>query len=141
MTDFQAFWRQESDLWRERNGTYADYAESAVVLVLSGVLQCLVNGRGTIVREMGIGRRRIDICIFYENNPYPIEVKACRPDKDSLDTLTHKALDQLADYLDKLSLSRGWLLIYHPHPDLTWNERLYSQQLLHKGKSISLIGL
>jgi hypothetical protein len=141
MTDFQAFWRQESDLWRERNGTYADYAESAVVLVLSGVLQCLVNGRGTIVREMAIGRRRIDICIFYEGRKYPIEVKACRPGKDSLDTLTHKALDQLAAYLDQLSLPHGWLLIYHPHPDLTWHERLYTRHLLHQGKSISLIGL
>jgi hypothetical protein len=141
MADFQTFWRQESDLWRERNHAYADYAESAVVMLLAAALQCMVNGHGEIVREMGIGRRRLDICILYEGRKYPIEVKACRPGKDSLDTLTHKALDQLAVYLDKLSLPHGWLLIYHPHPDLTWHERLYSQQLLHKGKSISLIGL
>jgi hypothetical protein len=82
---------------------------------------------------MGIGRRRIDICIHYEGNRYPIEVKACRPGKDSLDTLTKKAIDQLADYLDDLGLSRGWLLIYHPHPDLTWHERLYTRTLPRNG--------
>jgi hypothetical protein len=101
----------------------------------------MVNGRGAIVREMGIGRRRIDICIRYESNRYPIEVKACRPAKDSLDTLTKKALDQLADYLDDLGLSRGWLLIYHPHPELTWHERLYSRQVLHRSKSVTIVGL
>jgi hypothetical protein len=126
MADFQAFWRQESGLWRERNHAYGDYAESAVVMLLAATLQCMVNGRGTIVREMGIGRRRIDICIHYEGNRYPIEVKACRPGKDSLERLTEKALDQLAGYLDDLDLPRGWLLIYHPDPDLTWHERLYT---------------
>jgi hypothetical protein len=149
MADFQAFWRQESGLWRERNGSYADYAESAVVLVLCGVLQCLVNGHGQIVREMGIGRGRIDICILYEGNRYPIEVKACRPGKDSLDTLTQKALDQLADYLDALSLPRGWLLIYHPDPDLSWHERLYTRTLFegftarggNPSKTITIVGL
>jgi hypothetical protein len=141
MTDFQAFWRQENDLWRERNRAYADYAESAVVMLLAATLQCMVNGNGQIVREMGLGLGRIDICIIYERRKYPIEVKACRPGKDSLDTLTRKGLDQLSGYLDKLSLTRGWLLIYHPDPDLSWDERLYTRPLLHKGKSITLIGL
>jgi hypothetical protein len=90
---------------------------------------------------MGIIRRRLDICILYEGNRCPIEVKACRPGKDNLDILTQKALGQLADYLDVLGLSRGWLLIYHSDPAQSWDDCLYTQQTLYRSKSISIIGL
>ena len=61
LEDFQAFWREHSEIWCE---TY-QYREAAPHLVLLAFLQRVVNGGGRLDREFATGRGRIDVCIHW----------------------------------------------------------------------------
>jgi hypothetical protein len=71
MRDFQQFWRENSDIWSEKT----QYKEAAPHLILYAFLQRVINGGGQILREMATGTGRVDLCIIYENQKYPIELK------------------------------------------------------------------
>ncbi len=58
LTDFQSFWRDNSEIWEER----FDYKEAAPHLILQAFLQRIVNGGGRIIREMAGGRKSLDLC-------------------------------------------------------------------------------
>ena len=66
---FQQFWRENADIWIEKY----EYKEAAPHLILQAFLQRIINGGGTILREYASGRERMDLCVIYENNKYPIE--------------------------------------------------------------------
>jgi hypothetical protein len=85
-------------------------------------LQRLVNGGGYVSREYGIGRGRIDLLIRW---PYveggkravqreAVELKLWHPGRP--DPLPD-GLRQLDDYLSRLSLDRGTLVIFDRRPD------------------------
>jgi hypothetical protein len=115
-----------AEFWREHGDILADgliYHEVAPQLVLMGYLQRLVNGGGLIEREYGIGRGRIDLLIRW---PYQaadgsrqwqrdaIELKVWRPGQP--DPLA-RGLAQLDEYLDRLGLDRGVLVLFDRRPD------------------------
>jgi hypothetical protein len=103
MYDFQQFWRENSAIWEER----FEYKEAAPHLVMMGFLQRVVNGGGQIVREMALGRGRLDICLIYEGERYPIELKLWDGEK----TLA-KGIEQTARYIDVCGCSEGWLALF-----------------------------
>jgi hypothetical protein len=39
---------------------------------MMGFLQRVVNGGGQIIREMALGNDRLDLCLIYEGERYPI---------------------------------------------------------------------
>lgn len=90
------------------------YHETAPQLVLMAYLQRIVNGGGYIDREYGIGMGRIDLLIrkpYGEGNLQreAMELKVWRPEtKDPLDD----GLRQLGEYLDRLGLDSGTLVIF-----------------------------
>jgi phage-related protein len=67
----------------------------------------IINSGGRIAHELASGTGRIDLCIHYENNEYPIELKLRYNDKTYKEGLT-----QLTDYMDKLNSDEGWLIIF-----------------------------
>ena len=76
----------------------------------------MVNGKGFVDREYGIRRGRIDLYLRwpihgnYKNmQEEAVEIKVWR-DKES--SPVKEALEQIEEYLDKLSLKRGTLLIF-----------------------------
>jgi hypothetical protein len=83
-------------------------------------LHRLVNGGGYISREVGIGRKRIDLLVRW---PYTeadgkrgvqreaIELKVWR-DRDKKGDPLAQGLIQLDEYLAKLGLSQGVLVIF-----------------------------
>jgi len=71
--------------------------------------------------------RRLDVVITYHQHQYVIELKIWRGP-----AAHQKGLDQLADYLDTLSLDAGYLLIFDP----TKTQNREEQELLHQGKRI-----
>ena len=56
---FQQFFREHSQSWLERFG----HKEAGPQLLLQAFLQRIVNG-GRIVREYGLGLRRVEILIL-----------------------------------------------------------------------------
>ena len=94
------------------------YHEVAPQLVLMAFLQRVVNGGGTIDREYGIGRGRIDLLVRWPSRAADggralqreaIELKVWRDKKkDSL----AKGLVQLDSYLEPLGLDTGVLVLF-----------------------------
>jgi hypothetical protein len=132
MRDFQQFWRENSEIWRNR----FEYKEAAPHLVMMGFLQRVVNGGGQIIREMALGNDRLDICLIYEGERYPIELKIRHNEK----TL-EKGLEQIAGYMDSCGCTEGWLAIFDQRPDISWDDKIYMRKETADGKTITIVGV
>ncbi len=118
LTEFAAFWREHGEVLA---GTMP-YHEVAPQLVLMAYLQRVVNGGGTIDREYGVGRGRIDLLIRWPfTDPIgqralqreALELKVWAPGRpDPLD----KGLEQLDAYLASLGLDEGVLVLFDRRP-------------------------
>ena len=116
---FAEFWREHGDVL---TGSLT-YHEVAPQLVLMAFLQRIINGGGFIDREYGVGRGRIDLLLRW---PYTdpqgdrqwqreaLELKVWRDKKpDPRD----QGLAQLDDYLDRLGLDHGVLVLFDRRAD------------------------
>ena len=109
LTDFQGFWRENSEIWQEG----FEYKEASPHLILQAFLQRVINpstgsgrfGDGRILREMAGGRKRLDLCVEYQDQRYPVELKI-RYDGST----EAEGIEQLAGYMDILGCTEGWLL-------------------------------
>ena len=129
---FQCFWRENSGIWVEK----FQYKEAAPHLILQAFLQRVINGGGDIKREMAANTKRSDLCIVYEGEKYPIELKIRRGEK----TL-QEGLEQLSEYMDIFGSNEGWLLIFDRNPEVSWDEKIYYQQEIVGGKIINVFGV
>jgi type II secretory pathway predicted ATPase ExeA len=91
LRDFQQFWRENSGIWT----TKFDYEEAAPHLILMAFLQRVINGGGQLIREMAAGTGRLDICLVYEGQKYPIELKLWRGEKS-----LERGVEQTLRYMD-----------------------------------------
>ena len=102
LTKFQAFMRQQYSrkdrVFLERNGR----------LVFLGFLKPIINGLGYDFKEPQISdERRLDVLITYLDSLYLAELKIWRGD-----AAHQEGLAQLADYMDRLTLTEGYLVIF-----------------------------
>jgi AAA-like domain len=107
---FQAFMReqysQKDHDFIERNGR----------LIFLSFLKPIINGYGYDFKEVQISEeRRIDVTITYFHHKYVAELKVWHGEKAH-----QEGLEQLADYLDRLALSEGYLLIFNKNKRKTW---------------------
>ena len=72
--------------------------------------------------------------IEWGEHRYAIEVKLRRDTETEQD-----ALDQLARYLDHAGLDEGWLVMFDLRSTLSWQQRLTTRELEHRGKQIHLV--
>jgi hypothetical protein len=114
LTEFAAFWREHGEVLSDG----MPYHEVAPQLVLMAYLQRIVNGGGTIDREVGVGRGRIDLSIHWPHRTpsgeravqrEALEIKVWAEGRR--DTLT-SGLEQLEGYLGRLGLEHGILAIF-----------------------------
>jgi len=131
LTDFQNFWRENSEIWQER----FQYKEAAPHLILMAFLQRILNTGGRIDREMATGRGRIDLCIHYENQRYPVEIKI-RRDKNTLE----EGKKQLSGYMDKLGCDEGWLVIFDRRKKTPWKTKLFWKTAKYEHRSVHAVG-
>jgi hypothetical protein len=132
MRDFQQFWRENSDIWL----TKFDYEEAAPHLILMAFLQRIINGGGRIIREMAAGTGRLDICLVYEEQKYPIELKLWRGEKSR-----EKGVEQTLRYMDIYGATNGWLALFNRTPGLSWEEKIYMDRQTVDGKTVTIVGL
>jgi hypothetical protein len=102
---FLRFWRQHGEPLLNS----AAYHEIAPHLVLMAFLHRVVNGGGTLEREYAIGSDRMDLCLRYGAVTLGIELKVWR---DRRPDPLRAGLEQLDNYLGRLGLSSGWLVIF-----------------------------
>ena len=105
LDSFLAFWRQHG----EPLLSTAPYAEIAPHLVLMAFLHRVANGGGTVEREYAIGRDRMDLLLTHGQDRLAIEVKVWR---DRRSDPRADGLAQLDEYLARLQLTTGWLMIF-----------------------------
>ncbi|MDR1193368.1 MAG: AAA-like domain-containing protein [Peptococcaceae bacterium] len=132
MRDFQQFWRENSDIWLKR----FDYDEAAPHLILMAFLQRVINGGGQIIREMAAGRGRLDLCVVYEGQKYPIELKLWRGEKSRA-----LGIEQTLRYMDVCGAAEGWLAIFDRDPGASWDEKIYLAKETAQGKTVTIVGL
>lgn len=131
MAAFQRFWRENSGADRDIMG----YRESVPHLVLMAFLQRVTNGGGHIHREMALGTGRLDLCVEFRGGRYAIEVKTSDNFKGE------KSFEQCAKYLDSLGLSEGWMPVFDKSKEKTWDEKIFTRDIVLDGKTIHVIGL
>ena len=131
LTEFQEFWRENSESWRGR----FEYREAAPHLILMGFLQRVLNGGGRVVREMAAGSGRLDLCVEYESERYPLELKIRRSRKTIPD-----GLHQLGRYLATLGEPEGWLIVFDQRQDESWDDKITWTTEIIDTRTIHVVG-
>jgi hypothetical protein len=114
LREFSEFWVENGPIMTKN----LSYQEAAPQLVLMAFLQRVVNGGGTVTREYGIGRKRIDLLVSWpwvdehgkkQLQREAIELKVWRDGrKDPL----AEGLKQIDAYLTGLGLEEGALVLF-----------------------------
>ena len=131
LRDFQSFWRENEEIWQKKY----DYQEAAPLLVLQAFLQRVVNGGGRVARETASGSGRVDLCVFYNELKYPIELKIRRGAKTYID-----GIEQLFEYMDKFGCTDGWMVIFDQTKKTPWEERLFVNRETIGSKTVAVYG-
>jgi hypothetical protein len=131
LLDFQEFWQMNSEIWQKKY----EYEEAAPHLILMAFLQRIINGGGRLIREMALGMGRLDLCVFYGENKYPIELKI-RYDESTY----AKGLKQTAGYMDTLGCQEGWLLVFDRREDIAWDKKIFVRTESFENKKITIFG-
>ncbi|HLP44859.1 MAG TPA: ATP-binding protein [Candidatus Kapabacteria bacterium] len=128
---FQEFYRENAESWLDR----FEFKESAHHLLMMAFLQRIVNSGGEITREMAVGNGRVDLLINFHGQRIAVELKIKRGEQT-----IEKAKKQLSNYLDRLGLTGGYLVIFDPGKG-AWEEKLYYREILFNGKKIIMAGV
>jgi hypothetical protein len=112
--EFLTFWKEHGEIL----ATGTSYHEVAPQLVLMAFLQRVVNGGGYVEREYGVGRGRIDLMVRWPyqdkdgKHQWQREAFELKVWRDKFVDPLNKGLVQLDDYLTRLSLDQGYLVIF-----------------------------
>jgi hypothetical protein len=122
---FQAFMREQYSKqdrdFLERNGR----------LVFLAFMKPILNGHGYDFKEVQVSEeRRLDVTITFYQHKYVAELKVWRGQ-----VAHEEGLNQLYDYLDRLKLTEGYLLIFDHSAIKTW----HSEWIEHNEKKIFIV--
>jgi hypothetical protein len=122
---FQAFMK------KEYSSKDKDFLERHGRLVFLAFIKPIINGEGYDFKEPQVSdEKRLDVVITHRNNRYVAELKLWYGPK------AHEAgLKQLSDYLDILSLTEGYLVIFDHSKAKKWK----SERVTAHGKKIFVV--
>ncbi|MEV0619144.1 AAA family ATPase [Nonomuraea sp. NPDC050404] len=143
LREFVGFWREHGEVLIQQEG----YHEAACQIILMAYLHRLVNGGGYLDREYAAGTKRLDVLVRW---PYPgpdgkklmqrdaMELKVWRPKESDP---TPDGLTQLDQYLDRLTLPTGVLVIFDRRPEAPpWEERgTFEQATTPSGRQVTVL--
>jgi hypothetical protein len=84
---------------------------------------------------MELGTNRADICVEWENQKYPIELKLYQRAKTAKD-----ATVQILKYMESVGSKEGWVVIFDRTPQKNWSKKLYVKEVKQAGKKITIFG-
>jgi len=85
---------------------------------------------------MASGKRRLDLCLHYQDDSkYPIELKLRYGEKSY-----GEGKQQLADYMDKLDCSEGWLIVFDRRKTVPWEKNIFWQTTSVAKKTVHIVG-
>ncbi len=125
------FYKEHSEFVTKRR----TYTEAAHHLLFMAWLQRIVNGGGDISREYAAGLGRLDLCLTFAGERFAFELKL-----SGKNALT-QGKKQLVDYLQRLSLESGWLIIFSRKAVSDWEAVGKRELLKFAGKKIEVIWL
>ncbi len=143
LDDFRAFWIANAEAFLQQT----PYSEAAALLVFMAFLHKITNGSGFVDREYAAGRGRVDLCVRWplptgEVQRWALGLKVWRdatPHGEGLLDPIEQGLIQLTEYLDRLGLDRGYLIVFDARSDLApLPQRVSRQEAEHEGRSIVL---
>jgi hypothetical protein len=102
---------------------------------MQAFLQRVINGGGKVIREMALGKKRADLCVVYNGQKYPVELKIFRNEKSISD-----GIRQLSSYMDKTGSSTGWLVLFDKDAKKPWDEKIYTREEAVNGRKIVIAG-
>lgn len=147
--DFDRMLREFAEFWREHGDVLAagvSYHEVAPQLVLMAFLQRVINGGGFVAREYGVGRGRIDLLVrwpYLEGGQrrwqrHALELKVWREgEKNPLP----KGLSQLDEYLERLGLDEGVLVLFDRRKEAgdTESRTRFEQAQTPSGRKVTVL--
>ena len=143
LDEFVLFWCEHGDLMTHGSS----FREVAPQLVLMAFLQRVVNGGGFVEREYGIGRGRIDLLVRwpYVNDEgkrvYQREAIELKVWRDKAKDPLPQALKQIDQYLTKLKLENGVLVIFDRRGEAAEVEERtrFEEAVTLSGKRVTLL--
>ena len=137
LTAFQEFYRENSEHWLDRY----DYKEAGPQLLLQAFLQRIVNGRGRIEREYGLGLGRTDLLVIWpwkeRTSRFVIECKVLR---QGLESTIRDGVEQTAGYMDRCGAEAGHLVIFDQGTG-RWADKVFRQQETVGGAVVEIWGM
>ena len=124
LREFQDFYREHAESWLDN----FSYQESGKQLLLMAFLQRIINGGGSIGREMAVGRGRTDLIIDFKGDRFVLELKIKKPGIN-----IEKAYNQLHRYLDTVNESHGYLILFESRNSeiVPWEQRIKWNEVEH----------
>ena len=132
MAAFQDFWRENAT---PESFVSQNFHEAYPHFVLQAFLQRVVNGGGQIIREMAIGRGRLDLGVVFGNEKYAVEVKTAALYAKS----PEKAHEQILKYMDGLGVSEGWLVVADADVTKPWDGKISTTDMTFGTKTVHLV--
>jgi len=140
-TMFQAFWRENSEIWKQ---DMAGYKEAAPHLTFQAFLQRVANGNGFIGREFAYGTKRADLVLKWK---YPdgeqrvvIELKMLT-ERDTYASVKSDALVQTSNYAQRCDATESHIVIFDRCGKTDWKDRVFTDTGEHAGISMKIWGM
>jgi hypothetical protein len=135
LTDFQNFWRHDSNSFPYLKGDFAvnKFDEATYSFMLLAYLQKIVNSGAKVKREYALDRGSVDIAVLYKDKKYLIEIKLEY-------YYSEDSLSQLAGYLDAAGEKEGWLVVFDRNKSKTWEDKIYIERKEFQNKVINIFG-
>ena len=123
MRAFQEYFREHAEHWPHR----FDYEEPWAQLLLQTFLHRIVNARGGVDREYGLGSGRVDLFIRWPVSGrgvtrHVVECKVVR--RGRWDRAVVAGVGQVREYLERTSAATGHVVVFDQRKGRSWKERL-----------------
>ena len=132
MAAFQQFWRENAT---PESFVSQNFHEAYPHFVLQAFLQRVINGGGQILREMAIGRGRLDLGVKFGGETFAVEVKTTTLYAKS----PEKAHEQILKYMDGLGVDEGWLVVADPDVTKPWDGKISTSELTFGTKTVHVV--
>jgi len=129
LNEFIKFYKEHSELVTKRKL----YTEAAHHLLFMAWIQRIVNSGGRISREYAAGLKRLDMLVEFSGERFAFELK-----RDSKNAL-QEGKNQLKEYLDRLTMDSGYLIIFNRKNPVKWDNVGKRVHIEFSGKKISVL--